>query len=659
MAIEHPQTIWRFAVLGYLGASTTGRAYRALDPRTNQACVVQLIDPDLVEQSGGADGLRREIAAIAGVGHPNVSRIIEVQLEQEPYYLTTEYVAGSTLRDVIDHRRLSFAEALRVFKDVCGALEAIHRRGIFHHALSPNSVVLTEDLSTVKLTNFGLGPIGYFKTRMSASETLTFDAGPLSYLPPEHVRELKVDARSDVYSAGVILYECLTGAIPAGRFNLPSQRNSEVPPELDPIVLRCLSNDPAQRYPSAQHLLSEIRLIEEKLRLGLAHTIQAHPRQHKSAAARPMRLALVAAVLLLVVVAALVGFAAWRHSRRPEPAAEEPSRGRPPAREAPAPAPPVATPSAVPAEVPAVAEGTAAPGGPNASPAAPAVPESRETRPTAPASEERRPAPAPPTRVAEAPAPTTPPAGTVDTESAAAQDLEVIVRKVEASLYQPALADIDSFVARHPGAPELLDAYRLRARVQASLGQSEALRATILEMETRFRSDARLPAARYSLARTLLGDPQRRYQDQAKRLLEASVTGSPDAPWASEALFAKADIELAAKEQANDPALGRVPAAALTLRRLAESYPSSPKAAPALRRAAELFEEAKQVEAAGDAYLKLARTTSDSEAAWKAARLLDRRGIDRARAIEAYRLVAQASPHYEEAQKRIARLAEG
>jgi hypothetical protein len=658
MAIEHPQTIWRFSVLGYLGSAASGRSYRALDPRTNQACVVQLIDPELVAQAGGAEALRQEIAAIAGVVHPNVSRILEVQLEQEPYYLTTEYVPGATLREVIDHRRLSFVEALRIFKDICAALQAIHRRGIFHHALSPHSVVLTEDLSTVKLTNFGLGPVDYFKARMSASETLTFDAGPLSYLAPEHVRELRVDARTDVYSAGVILYECLTGAVPAGRFNLPSQRNSEVPPELDPIVLRCLSSDPEHRYPSVQHLQSEIRLIEEKLRLGLAHTIQGGVRSHQSAAARPLRLALIAAVLLLLVVAALVGLAAWRHSRRPAPApAESETPVEPPAT------PPAAADlgGAPPAETAAVVDDAGA--APVASTPTDVPPVAPSTRPAVraappPSGGERR-AAAAPTAPGVAEERVTAGEGEEGGESTAAADYEVIARKVEDSLYQPALADIEAFVDRHPDAPELLEAFRLRARVQAALGQAEPLRATILEMETRFRTDARLPAALYSLARTLLADPQRRYTDQAKRLLEAAATGSPDAPWASEALFAKAEIELAAKEQANDPALGRVPAGALTLRRLAELYPSSPKAAQALGRAAQLFEEAKQYEAAGDAYLTLAKSTADSDAAWKAARLFDRRSDQRSRALEAYRLVAQSSPHYGEAQKRIARLAEG
>jgi tetratricopeptide (TPR) repeat protein len=677
MATDHPQTISRFAVLGYLGSGATGRAYRALDPRTNQPCVVQLVDARLVEEAGGADALRLEVSAIANVGHPNVSRILEVQLEEEPYYLTTEYVPGTTLRDVIDHRRLSFAEALRIFKDVCAGLQAVHRKGIFHHALSPHSVVLTEDLSVVKLTNFGLGPVGYFKQRMSAGETLTFDAGPLSYLSPEHVRELRVDARSDIYSAGVILYECLTGAIPAGRFSLPSQRNSEVPPELDPIVLRCLSSDPEQRYPSAQHLLSEIRLIEEKLRLGLAHTIQGAV-HHQRASGRPLRFGLFAAAVLLLVLAALVGLAAWRHTRSDtnvpggaKSGAADAASGRGAGQSSTgagsdetgiaAGSSGASTPAAggtgdaglapeePSQEQPAVAVvGEGRPGATVATGTPGAGGSRTTTRPATAAGSE-------PPPVEEAPAEADP--AEAESASAAAQDIEVILRKVEASLFQPALADIETFVARHPGEAELLDALRLRARVQAALGQGEPLRATIVEMETRFRADPRLPATRYSLARLLMADSQRRHSEQAKRLFEAAVVESPDASWASEALFAKAEIEEAAKEQVADAELGnRVPAAALTLRGLADRYPDAPKARQALTRAAELFEEAKLFEAAGDTWLALAKRSSDSEAAWKAARHLDRRGVERERALEAYRLVAEGSSHYAEAQKRIARL---
>jgi outer membrane protein assembly factor BamD (BamD/ComL family) len=379
--------------------------------------------------------------------------------------------------------------------------------------------------------------------------------------------------------------------------------------------------------------------------------------------------------VLLLVLAALVGLAAWRHNRSdPDPpggaenAAADAASGRSGGQSS---AGAGSDETGIAADAPEAStdttEGTSDPA--LASQGQPAGAAEREVPPGATAAT-GTPGPAGSSRTttgrattpgaeppAVAEAPVEAESAEAESPSAATQDLEVILRKVEASLFQPALADIETFVARHPGEPELLDALRLRARVQAALCQGEPLRATVVEMETRFRDDQRLPATRYALARLLMADTQRRYAEQAKQLLEAAVVESPDAPWASEALFAKAEIEESAKEQVAHAELGnRVPAAALTLRGLAERYPAAPKARQALTRAAELFEEAKLFEAAGDTWLALAKRSSDSEAAWKAARHLDRRGVERERALEAYRLVAEGSSHFAEAQKRIARL---
>ncbi len=263
-----------YEALDNLGTTNTGTVYRVRDERTQKIHMVKVLDPELIERAGGVDTIRADLDTIQSLRHPNVGRILETHLDSEPVYIVSEYVDGLPLRMLLQERRLTFAEGFRVFREVCAGLAAAHGKGLVHRDLNPKNVIVSRDLSTVKITDFGLGPLKDFSHEVSHGETGDIDARTLKYLAPEFLRDSTGDERSDIYSAGVLCYEALTGRTPAGRFSLPSQLNSDAPPELDPIVLRCLATDRGGRYTSADELIQDIRQLEERLRLGLAENLK-------------------------------------------------------------------------------------------------------------------------------------------------------------------------------------------------------------------------------------------------------------------------------------------------------------------------------------------------------------------------------------------------
>ena len=315
-------TIGDFEIIESLGDTNTGTVFKVKDPQTHAVHMVKVLDPKLIERAGGVETIRGDLETIQALRHPNVGRILETHIESEPVFIVSEYIDGLPLRILLKQRRLSFAEGFRVFRDVCEGLAAAHRQGLVHRDLNPKNVIVSEDLSTVKITDFGLGPLKDFSHEVSHGDTGNIDARTLKYLAPEFLRDSKGDERSDIYSAGVLCYEALTGRTPGGKFSLPSQLNSEAPPELDPIVMRCLATDLEGRYGSASELIGDIRDLEEHLRLGLAENLRgfASLGSAKSRRAQKLRRILLAILVLAATFAVFsVGLSRKRAAARHTP----------------------------------------------------------------------------------------------------------------------------------------------------------------------------------------------------------------------------------------------------------------------------------------------------------------------------------------------------
>jgi serine/threonine-protein kinase len=209
---------------------------------------------------------RREAQAVAMLNHPNVVQIIDRDQDGDALYFVMEYVAGVSLDAVLRQRRLSLREALEVLGEVCAGLEAAHDADIVHRDLNPRNVLVSEDLSVVKLADFGISRVESISQAMGTLSTASYSMGVLAYMAPEQVKDMaQVDHRADIYSAGVLLYRMLTGSVPIAKVEKPSRLNSDVPVALDPIVLRCLATDPSKRFASVRQLRGALKTVEERL----------------------------------------------------------------------------------------------------------------------------------------------------------------------------------------------------------------------------------------------------------------------------------------------------------------------------------------------------------------------------------------------------------
>jgi serine/threonine-protein kinase len=215
-----------------------------------------------------------EAMKLAELRHPNVVRVLDRGRHGDQLFLVEERTTLTPLDQLMRRRRLSVPESLTVFKGLREALLAAHERGIVHHDVTPAHVLVSEDLATVKLRGFGMRHTIQRGDGTTVATTRTTFAG-LSYMSPEQAKNVGfADPRSNVYSLGVILYELLTGRVPRGRVMLPSQLNTEVPPQLDPLVLKCVTTRAEERYADVAELKRRFAAVEDQLRLGLLHELQ-------------------------------------------------------------------------------------------------------------------------------------------------------------------------------------------------------------------------------------------------------------------------------------------------------------------------------------------------------------------------------------------------
>jgi len=249
----------RYEIRGLVGRGGMGAVYRALDRELDEEVAVKVLET-AGEGTPGEQQLRREIKLARTITHPNVVRAYDFGEAEGVRFFTMEYVAGATLRELLDEEgRLALTPALQIAKQVCRGLGAVHRAGIVHGDLKPaNVVVMTGGVA--KLTDFGVA--------RARRQTAAPFAGTPPYMSPEQVRGAEVDERSDLYSAGIVMYEMFTGRRPfdAGDpFEVMRLHLEEVPPNprtlqptlpelLADTIVACLSKAKADRPATAADL---------------------------------------------------------------------------------------------------------------------------------------------------------------------------------------------------------------------------------------------------------------------------------------------------------------------------------------------------------------------------------------------------------------------
>jgi eukaryotic-like serine/threonine-protein kinase len=278
------RTVTHYRITGLLGTGGMGVVYRGEDTRLQRPVAIKFLSGTAHERDA-LDRFQREARAASALNHPYICTVYDVgEVEGRPF-LVMEYLEGSTLAARLAHGALSIPQAIDLTISIADALEAAHANGIVHRDIKPANVFVTAR-GQAKVLDFGLaklsGPHGDGHGRSMAvtgADVITSPGstlGTVAYMSPEQARGEDLDARTDIFSLGVVLYELLTGTRPftgatsALIFNAllnhqpapPSRINPAVPPELDRIVLRALEKDRDLRYQSAADLRSELKRVQ-------------------------------------------------------------------------------------------------------------------------------------------------------------------------------------------------------------------------------------------------------------------------------------------------------------------------------------------------------------------------------------------------------------
>jgi len=272
-----PEAIGPYRVRELLGKAGQSTVYRADDTR-GRPVAVKLFPRRLTEDPGAAERFYRELAAVTPVTrHPNLVQVLGTGQEGDRLYVAMEMVEGTSLDRLLKTRRVTLPEAFAVMRGVCRGLYHAHQNGYVHRNLTPRNVLVSPDFATVKISDLGASS---FESIAARSLTATLSTGEirlgaLYYLAPETMdSQAPADARADLYSAGAIFHEMLTGRSPGPKFGLPSQLNPAVPSEVDVVALRCLGRKPEERYASAHDLLAALERLEETLNLRVLTEIR-------------------------------------------------------------------------------------------------------------------------------------------------------------------------------------------------------------------------------------------------------------------------------------------------------------------------------------------------------------------------------------------------
>jgi Tol biopolymer transport system component/predicted Ser/Thr protein kinase len=314
-----------YEILSAIGAGGMGEVYKARDTRLDRVVAIKVLPAHLADRSELRERFEREAKTIASLNHPHICTLYDTGHQDEIDFLVMEYLEGETVAQRLQKGSLPIQQVLQYSIEISDALDKAHRKGVTHRDLKPGNIMLTK--SGTKLLDFGLAklkqdvspatPDSQLPTMKSAITGEGTILGTLQYMAPEQVEGKEVDARTDVFAFGTVVYEMATGKKAfAGETSAsvmakileaepPSMASLQpmTPPALDRVVKRCLAKDPDKRWQTASDLCEELRWIAE----GSSQT--AVPAAATAGRARMLRPWAVVAGLACLIVAVIAGFA--------------------------------------------------------------------------------------------------------------------------------------------------------------------------------------------------------------------------------------------------------------------------------------------------------------------------------------------------------------
>jgi serine/threonine protein kinase/tetratricopeptide (TPR) repeat protein len=263
----------RYQIIEELGKGGMGKVYKAQDTDLKEKVAIKLLKPEIAADKKTIERFRNELKFARKIRHKNVCQMYDLNKEGGTHYISMEYVDGKDLKSMIRMMgQLSAGKTIFIAKQVCDGLAEAHRLGVIHRDLKPQNIMVDEE-GNARIMDFGIARS--LKTKGITATGVMI--GTPEYMSPEQVEGKEVDQRSDIYSLGVILYEMVTGRVPFEGdtpFTIgvkhksetpkdPKELNTQLPEDLDRVILRCLEKDREKRYQSAGEVRAELTRIEK------------------------------------------------------------------------------------------------------------------------------------------------------------------------------------------------------------------------------------------------------------------------------------------------------------------------------------------------------------------------------------------------------------
>ena len=261
----------RYQVEARIGAGGMAEVYRGFDQVLNRTVAIKVLLPQMARDTSFVERFRREAQAAARLNQPNIVGVYDTGADAGTQYIVMEFIEGRTLAEFMaSGRRPTSTQAAEIAQKIAAAIAAAHAQGVIHRDIKPGNVMITRD-GVIKVMDFGIARVLGPETAPQTSAVL----GTASYLSPEQAQGGPVDARTDIYSLGAVLYELLTArppftgdspvAVAYKQVNeapaVPSSLNPDVPARLDAVVMKALSKNPSNRYQSAEEFSADLARV--------------------------------------------------------------------------------------------------------------------------------------------------------------------------------------------------------------------------------------------------------------------------------------------------------------------------------------------------------------------------------------------------------------
>lgn len=269
----------RYELLEKIGEGGMAEVYKAKCHLLNRFVAVKILKDELLKDSQFVDKFKREATAAASLSDNNIVNIYDVGSQNNIHYIVMEYVKGKTLKEFIREKgKLNEEEAINVAIQIAKALECAHRNNIIHRDIKPHNILVTEE-GLVKVTDFGIAKATNSVTITNTSKVM----GSAHYFSPEQAKGSYVDARTDIYSLGIVIYEMITGKVPYDADSpvsvaLKHIQEQAVPPKnivpnisesINSMILKSIEKEPIKRYQSIKEMLQDLRKVKNKEKINV------------------------------------------------------------------------------------------------------------------------------------------------------------------------------------------------------------------------------------------------------------------------------------------------------------------------------------------------------------------------------------------------------